>query len=193
MLTDTGASLQSALGDLKESIIQHSGKHNQGLQFFAQSQKKILARENKYTQAPLPSSLQLQLSDVRKTFKSINQDLQDLQQVCRKELKANIDTTLLALKQTKETFQQTEAREMEIIASSSEITALKRVLDDFTTAYKNREILQLKLTTSMSESRTRNLDLMFKIYTGIDMHIEILSTSETQANAKIFIDQLIKK
>jgi len=34
---------------------------------------------------------------------------------------------------------------------------------------------------------------MFKIYTVIDTHVEIVSTSESQAKAKFVIDKLINK
>ena len=56
-----------------------------------------------------------------------------------------------------------------------------------------RDLLHLKLTTSISESRARNLYLMFKNYTTIATHTEIISTSESQAKVKIIIDKLINK
>jgi hypothetical protein len=71
--------------------------------------------------------------------------------------------------------------------------ALNNILDDFTTAYQNRDLFHLKLTTLMSESRTRNLDLMFKNYRTIKAHTKVISTSETQAKAKVFIDKLINQ
>ncbi|MDH5428946.1 MAG: protein kinase [Nitrospirota bacterium] len=71
--------------------------------------------------------------------------------------------------------------------------ALKKILDDFSAAYERRDLLHLTLTTAMSESRRRNLDLMFKNYRTIETHTKIISTSETQAIAKVFIDKLINQ
>ena len=92
-----------------------------------------------------------------------------------------------------EEARQKEAARLAEAQGQQEQELLKKILINFMTAYENRDLLNLKLTTAMSESRTRNLDLMFQNYTTITAHTKIISTSETQATAKIFIDELINK
>ncbi len=98
-----------------------------------------------------------------------------------------------ALVQKEQELQQAEQQAVKNVQLAETVEALKKVLDDFSTAYENRDLLHLQLTTSMSESRTRNLDLMFKSYRTIETHTKIMATSETQAKAKIFIDKLMNR
>jgi len=195
------AKLEKSLGSLKETLPQHSAKYAQQFPTFVKGQTEIQEKLNTLTSSPLVPPLDQQSSQVQQTLTSIQQDLQDLKQLNWKALSTKLDTTLLAFSQTKEAFKQEIPSEdphvpPPIIVNrqpSNDLQSLKRVLNDFTIAYENRDILRLKLTTSMSESRTRNLDLMFKIYTVIDTHVEIVSTSESQAKAKFVIDKLINK
>ena len=92
-----------------------------------------------------------------------------------------------------EEARQKEAARLAESQRQQELEALKEILGNFTAAYERRDLLNLKLTTAMSEARTRNLNLMFKNYTTITAHTKIVSTSDTQATAKIFIDELINK
>jgi len=106
---------------------------------------------------------------------AIQQDLQDPQQVNWQDLSDKLGTTL-------QTFTKSYDRIL-----------LIKILDDFTNAYERRDILHLQLTTSMSESRSRNLDLMFRNYTTIDTHTEIVSISESPTKVKVIIDKLVTK
>jgi hypothetical protein len=193
-LKDTLTTLHESFGNLKETVTQYSSKHDQQSQYFAQRQAELLERLDKFTRSPVPSPLEKQISHVRQTFRSNQKELEDLKQLDWKKLEANIETTLLTLKQLIESIKDAIPKTPEPpVEPPNDIEALKKILKDFSTAYENRDLLHLKLTTTMSESRTRNLHLMFKNYMTINTHTEIVSTSESQAKVKIFVDKLINK
>ncbi len=176
-------SLDKSLKDLKESSRQQSIKHNQRIQSFVQRQNDLHENEQNFSQ----SSVEPNLANVQQTLQSVNKNLQDLQKLNWKELEDKITQTQVALNQTHESLKQANLQKLQ------RKRALAPILDEFATAYTNQDLLHLKLTTSMSQSRTRNLDLMFKSYSVIELHIDIISISDSQATAKIFIDKLINQ
>ena len=183
-VADIVTTFHNSLEDLKASSLQQSTLYAQRVQFFSQRQKDILEQEKNFTQSSFASSFQPQLSTIRTTLQSLEHDLQDLQRVNWKELTAKIGMTMTNLNQAHESLKQARLQRKQ---------SLQAILDDFSSAYINQDIVRLKLLTSMSKARLRNLDLMFNIYSDIDMHIKILSIADSQATAKMFIDKLITK
>lgn len=199
-LEQTVSDLQNSLGNLTEIITQYSDRHDQQLQTLSRHQREIHNDLFVFTEAPLSHSLREQVSQILQTLKSNQSELEALKQLRWRELIAKLDRTLLAFDQAKESIKPEKASKTPSnqpatnkVQLANTVEALTRILDDFRIAYEKRDLLHLKLTTAMSESRTRNLDLMFKIYTTIDTHTEIVSTSESQAKVKIIIDKLINK
>ena len=165
--------LQQTFRSLQETLQQYSVTYAQQFPTFKEQQTAIQETFDNLTAAALPASLDRQTSRIRQTLALIQQDLQDLKQVNWKKVSDKLGSTRL-------TFTESYDRIL-----------LMRILDDFTTAYEKQDILHLQLTTSMSESRSRNLDLMFNKYSTIDVDTQIVSISTNQAEAKLIIEQLI--
>jgi len=187
--------IQVSLDDLKNAITQYSSKYDLEFQNLGGNQAEILKDLNEITNSALTPILKEQASQVLQTLQSNQQELEELKQLGGKKLQTDFERTLLAFNQTKKSIKQEKDSTTPPPKGqpAHTVEALNKILDDFTTAYQNRDLLHLKLTTLMSESRTRNLNLMFQNYRTIGAHTKVISTSETQAKAKVFIDKLINQ
>ncbi len=187
----TKNNIDHSLKKLKEAAKKSSERHRQQVAGFTQQHEKLLQSLNDFSAPSLSPDLHQKISEIRHTVESNQQEIENVKLVNWDKLSNNIETIHIHYKHTQNSFKKKTPPKPEPPGELKNLEVLKQILDDFRNAYEGRDILHLKLTTSMSEARTRNIELMFKTYRNIAAHTEILSTSESQAKVKIFIDNLI--
>jgi len=185
-LTALQQELKTLQQDLDRTLAEHHQQARQGASALPQTLQILAALGDQ----PLTPLQQQQVQALRKQTLGQQQRLQELQKVDWPNVRSQYTNLDTALTQIVANLRKDEDRTPR---KAKELEDLNTLLENFIQAYENRDLLRLKLTTNMSESRVRNLDIMFNKYPLIKAHTKIISTSAPEAFVKLFIDQLVDK
>lgn len=185
--------LEQKLGIIKTTFHETIAQHIKGVQQLSSNLPHALEVVAALTQQTLTHPQRQQIDTLQAQTNAEEQHLHILENFDWNPLRnqiANVGTSLKRIQVGIQTSQEETAIKAQ---AALEMETLQTLLETFIQAYESHDLLNLKLTTNMSDARARNLDIMFKTYQKIKAHAEIISTTDQEALATLFMDQLVDK